>query len=347
MSYIGNEPIVSATRTVTEIVATSGQTTFTANGGYTVGYLDVFVNGAQLQATDFTATNGSTVTLTNPAVLNDDVRLVAWGTFSVASINGANITDGTVTTAKIADANVTGAKLENSGVTAGTYGSASAIPAITVDAKGRVTSASTNSFSSSYVGGRGQVFTTSGTFTVPTGVTAVKVTCIGGGGSGGSSSGQLYGGGGGGSSTPGMVWITGLTPGASISVTVGAGGTGPTGNNTGASGGTSSFSTYISASGGGGGGPGSNAYGGGRGAAPTGSGVYHAGIAFDGNRGGSDSCAGSLGGAGATSMFGFGASGGSSGAGSNATGYGAGGSGSGSGGAKAGNGSGGLVIVEW
>ena len=86
MSYIGNEPIVSATRTVTEVTATAGQTVFTANGGYTVGYLDVFLNGAQLQNTDFTATNGSSVTLTEAAQVNDVVRLVAWGTFSVAAI---------------------------------------------------------------------------------------------------------------------------------------------------------------------------------------------------------------------------------------------------------------------
>jgi hypothetical protein len=45
----------------------------------------------------------------------------------------------------IADGAVSANDLENSGVTAGTYGSSSAIPAITVDAKGRVTSASTNS----------------------------------------------------------------------------------------------------------------------------------------------------------------------------------------------------------
>jgi hypothetical protein len=45
----------------------------------------------------------------------------------------------------IADGAVTANDLENSGVTAGTYGSSSAIPAITVDAKGRVTSATTNS----------------------------------------------------------------------------------------------------------------------------------------------------------------------------------------------------------
>ena len=45
----------------------------------------------------------------------------------------------------IGDGEVKGADLENSGVTAGTYGSSSVIPAITVDAKGRITSASTNS----------------------------------------------------------------------------------------------------------------------------------------------------------------------------------------------------------
>jgi len=45
----------------------------------------------------------------------------------------------------IADGAVSTNDLSDSGVTAGTYGSSSAIPAITVDAKGRITSASTNS----------------------------------------------------------------------------------------------------------------------------------------------------------------------------------------------------------
>lgn len=90
MSYIGNEPIVSATRTVTESTATAGQTTFTANGGYTVGFIDVFVNGSQLQSSDFTATNGSTVVLTNACAVGDDVRLVAYGTFQTSSALTAN-----------------------------------------------------------------------------------------------------------------------------------------------------------------------------------------------------------------------------------------------------------------
>lgn len=89
MSYIGNEPIVSATRTITEITATAGQTVFVANGGYTVGYIDVFVNGVQLQTSNFTATNGSSVTLSDPAQVNDAVRLVAWGNFSLSNVTSA------------------------------------------------------------------------------------------------------------------------------------------------------------------------------------------------------------------------------------------------------------------
>ena len=101
MSYIGNEPIVSATRTVTEVTATAGQTTFTANGGYTVGFIDVFINGSQLQSSDFTATNGSTVVLTNACAVNDDVRLVAYGSFSVSAVDASAVNSGTLAYARM------------------------------------------------------------------------------------------------------------------------------------------------------------------------------------------------------------------------------------------------------
>jgi hypothetical protein len=91
-----------------------------------------------------------------------------------------------------------------------------------------------------------QTFTSNGTFTIPAGVTTVRVTVVGGGG-GGNNTTSSGGGGGGGA----IRVLTGLTPGATLSVTVGGGG------GTNGSGGTSSVSsgsqsiTTISATGGG------------------------------------------------------------------------------------------------
>lgn len=104
------------------------------------------------------------------------------------------------------------------------------------------------------------VFTASGSWVVPAGVTRVYAIVVGGGGgggavsttpvlsdgSGGVTSGQDIGGAGG--LAFGMVSVT---PGASITVTVGAGGTGSDTVAAGGAGGTSLFST-LSATGGGG-----------------------------------------------------------------------------------------------
>lgn len=74
-------------RAGTITVASNGQTVFTVpNGGYTAGFLDVFVNGIRFVAgDDFTATNGTTFTLASGVLTTDTVEYVAWGTFSVDS----------------------------------------------------------------------------------------------------------------------------------------------------------------------------------------------------------------------------------------------------------------------
>lgn len=97
------------------------------------------------------------------------------------------------------------------------------------------------------------LFTASGSFTVPSGVTSVVVTVVGGGGGAGDSSSTIEGGAGGYGGAV-RACISGLTPGASITVTVGGGGAAGVGANTyGGAGGTSSFGTYITCTGGGGG----------------------------------------------------------------------------------------------
>ena len=63
--------------------ATAGQTVFAAT--YDTGYVDVYLNGVKLiSGTDFTATNGTSITLASGAAVNDVVDIVAYGTFVLA-----------------------------------------------------------------------------------------------------------------------------------------------------------------------------------------------------------------------------------------------------------------------
>jgi hypothetical protein len=83
----------SAVRNVSTFTATSGQTTFTIVGGYTVGLIDVFINGARLSTADYTATNSSTVVLGTGAVLNDIVDVINYTATFTAGISGTGTTN--------------------------------------------------------------------------------------------------------------------------------------------------------------------------------------------------------------------------------------------------------------
>ena len=64
--------------------ATAGQTTFSIV--YDVGYIDVYLNGVkQVNSTDFTATNGTTVVFASALAAGDVVDMVAYGLFLLAS----------------------------------------------------------------------------------------------------------------------------------------------------------------------------------------------------------------------------------------------------------------------
>ena len=81
-----------ATRSEFIYTATATQTTFSGNDdnsnslAYTVGQIDVFMNGARLAPADFTATNGTSVVLDSGAAASDIIQINAFGTFSVADV---------------------------------------------------------------------------------------------------------------------------------------------------------------------------------------------------------------------------------------------------------------------
>lgn len=79
MAYLGNSPGVASQRVVTSFTATSDQATFTPQGGYTLGYVDVYLNGVKLVlGDDYIASNGTTVVLVSGASVGDSVEVVAF-----------------------------------------------------------------------------------------------------------------------------------------------------------------------------------------------------------------------------------------------------------------------------
>ena len=113
--------------------------------------------GTRLVSTNATITTGTITTAVIPTLTSSTA------TFGTTTSTAATITSGTIanlasTTGTIANLSTTLAgdftissgtgTLGTTGVTAGTYGSASAIPFLTVDAKGRITSATSGTFSS-------------------------------------------------------------------------------------------------------------------------------------------------------------------------------------------------------
>jgi len=72
--------------TPTEQTATAGQTVFTVS--YTVGLLVVYQNGSKLGISDFTATNGTSVTLAVGAIAGDLLAFQAYAPYSLVSATG-------------------------------------------------------------------------------------------------------------------------------------------------------------------------------------------------------------------------------------------------------------------
>jgi hypothetical protein len=73
----------SVYRQVTDLVATAGQTSFSAL--YYPGYIDVFQNGTKLAPSAFVATNGTTVVLGSSASLNDKIEIISYQPVNILS----------------------------------------------------------------------------------------------------------------------------------------------------------------------------------------------------------------------------------------------------------------------
>ncbi len=207
-----------------------------------------------------------------------------------------------------------------------------------------LTSPAINNPTISGIGPRFQQFTSSGTFTIPSNVTVVKVTVVGGGGAGGGATAGNNGSGGGGGSYA-TKWLSGLTPGNTLTVTIGPGGTGVSGangnNGTGStvSSGTQTITSIVTNGGIGGFSTGTAQAGGAGGVAGTGGDLNIAG------GGGNNTDTAVSGGQGGMSLF-PGLNGGFSCG--NAINAGTGGNGCNSGGTlTGGNGASGIVIFEW
>jgi len=79
--YLGSTPVPQATQHRESFTATAAQTTF-ATAGYTVGFVDVYLNGVHLTPADVTATNGSDVVL-GACLVNDIVDVISHSAFEL------------------------------------------------------------------------------------------------------------------------------------------------------------------------------------------------------------------------------------------------------------------------
>ena len=138
MAYIGTEPkdVRSFGRAKFDYTATQGQTAFTGADddgktlGFTDGQIEVFVNGILMDDSDFSTSNGNTVTLASAANLNDIISIVAMqtdipnsdyvpasgGTFSGDVTHSGAVTNSSTTT-MTGDLSVTGADVTITGST--------------------------------------------------------------------------------------------------------------------------------------------------------------------------------------------------------------------------------------
>ena len=96
--YIGRAPGDSSVVVSRQIFSPTGVTTdFTFASGYTVGYLDLYLNGTRLiECPDYAATDGATISLISPAANGDVLEGVAYKAFNLGDANRVGVQSGGV-----------------------------------------------------------------------------------------------------------------------------------------------------------------------------------------------------------------------------------------------------------
>lgn len=110
--YLGRAPGDSSVVVARQVFNPSGVTTdFTFASGYTVGYLDLYINGVRLiEGQDYTATDTSTISVLNGGAENGDVlEAVAYKAFNLGDASNIGIQSGGVTIGQAQTLNFIGA----------------------------------------------------------------------------------------------------------------------------------------------------------------------------------------------------------------------------------------------
>ena len=110
--YLGRAPGDSSVVVARQVFNPSGVTTdFTFASGYTVGYLDLYINGVRLiEGQDYTATDTSTISVLNGGAENGDVlEAVAYKAFNLGDASNIGISSGGVTIGQAQTLNFIGA----------------------------------------------------------------------------------------------------------------------------------------------------------------------------------------------------------------------------------------------
>ena len=110
--YLGRAPGDSSVVVARQVFNPSGVTTdFTFASGYTVGYLDLYINGVRLiEGQDYTATDTSTINVLNGGAANGAVlEAVAYKSFNLGDASSIGISSGGVTIGQAQTLNFIGA----------------------------------------------------------------------------------------------------------------------------------------------------------------------------------------------------------------------------------------------